>query len=120
MRLAQSLFSNGKGLLVEGECLLRPVPQFMQAREIMKSFSRFRMPGSSLLLSNGVSAPVEQFRLLILALFSIEIGQPVERKGDLGMLAAQHLFTKRQGALVEGLGLLVLGSLEQIVCRLRQ
>jgi len=58
--------------------------------------------------------------LLVLALFSIEIGQPIEREGDLGMLVAQHLFTNRQGALVEGLGLLVLGSLEQIVRRLRQ
>ena len=72
MRLAQSLFSNGKSLLVECECLLRPVPQFMQAREIMKRFSRFRMPGSSLLLSNSKSALVERFRLLVLALFSIQ------------------------------------------------
>lgn len=93
MRLAQSLFSNGKGLLVECECLLRLVPQFIQACQIKKSFSRFRMLGSSLLLSNAVSALVERFSLLVLALFSIKGRQPIERKGDLRMFAAQRLFT---------------------------
>jgi len=112
----QSLFSDSKRLLIESEGPVRLVPQFMEAREIMKTFSCFRMVGSTLLVSNGENALVERLGLLVVALLSIEVGQPVEREGDLGMGAAQRLFMNRQGAPIERLGLLVLGALEQIVC----
>lgn len=41
MRLAQSLFSNGKCLPIARECLLWLVPQFIQAREIQKGTRSF-------------------------------------------------------------------------------
>ncbi len=55
----KEMFSNGKGLLVEDEGLLRLVPQFVQTCEISKAYSRFNVPVSSLLASNSQGALVE-------------------------------------------------------------
>src|SRR6266699_3294046 len=58
---------------------------------------------------------IERFRLLILALLSIEQGQPGKRTGLLGTIWSQDLLAHAQGALIQRLCLWILSALAQIV-----
>ena len=63
----KALFSDVERLLIESEGLVRLVPQFVQACEILQTFSRFRVLSSSLLVSNGERTLVERLGLCIAA-----------------------------------------------------
>src|SRR5207245_6472523 len=70
---------------------------------------------SQALFPDAKGSAIERFRLLILALLSIEQGQPGKRTGFLGTIRSQDLLAHAQGALIQRLGLWILSALAQIV-----
>ena len=63
------------------------------------------MVGTEGLLADGDGAPVEGLGLGVAAGVLVELGEVVERSGEVGVIGAEGLLADGDGALVEWLGL---------------
>ena len=81
---------------------------FIESRQVVENPSYCWMTRADCLvadrfLANCQRAFVEPFRLTVLALVSMHVGQVGERKGHIGVVRTERIFSDRQRAFVQPL-----------------